>query len=69
MVTRPILQKLDAIHWSIDDVKELLNNRSENEEKSAKEMDAFGLWLAAVYKMVQDLLKKVDDTIAKKPKM
>ena len=70
-----------AIHWTLDDVKELLNNQAveihelkkmhaKKEEKGpTKEMvDAMGVQLAAVTQKLEALTKEVDDVLAKKPK-
>ena len=70
-----------AIHWTLVDVKELLNNQAvktqelkkmlaEKEEKGpTKEMvDTMGAQLAAVTQKLEGLTKEVDDVLAKKPK-
>jgi len=69
-----------AIHWTLVDVKELLNNQAvktqelkkmlaEKEEKGhTKEMvDTMGAQLAATSQKLEGLIKEVDDVVAKKP--
>ena len=70
-----------AIHWTLDDVKELLNNQAvetqelkkmlaEKEEKGpTKEMvDTMGGQLAAMSQKLEGLTKEVDNILAKKLK-
>ena len=70
-----------ASHWTLDDVKELLNNQAmetqelkkmlaEKEEKGpTKEMmDTMGAQLVAMSQKLEGLNKEVDDVLAKKPK-
>ena len=81
VVLKPLLERLLTIHWTLDDVKELLNNQAvetqelkkmlaEKEEKGpTKEMvDTMGAQLAAVTQKLEGLTKEVDDILAKKPK-
>ena len=81
VVMKPLQKKLLAIHWTLDDVKELLNNQAvetqelkkmlaEKEEKGpTKEMvDTMGAQLVAVSQKLEGLTKEVDDILAKKPK-
>ena len=80
-VMKPLQEKLLAIHWTLNDVKELLNNQAveiqelkkmhaEKEKKGpTKEMvDTMGAQLAAVTQMLEGLTKEVDDVLAKKLK-
>ena len=81
VVMKPLQERLLAIHWMLDDVKELLINQAvrtqelkkmlaEKEEKGpTKEMmDTLGAQLAAVSQKLEGLIKEVDDVLAKKPK-
>ena len=81
MVMKPLQERFLAIHWMLDDIKELLNNQVvetqelkkilvEKEEKGpTKEMvDTMGPQLAAVSQKLEGLIKEVDDIMAKKPK-
>ena len=81
VVMKPLQENLLAIHWTLDDIKELLNNQAvkiqelkkmhvEKEEKGpTKEMvDTMGAQLAAVSQKLEALTKEVDDVLAKKPK-
>ena len=81
MVLKPLQERLLAIHWTLDDVKELLNNQAvetqelkkmlaEKEEKGpTKEMvDTMGAQLAAMTQKLEGLTKEMDDVLAKKPK-
>ena len=81
VVMKPLQERLLAIHWTLDDVKELLNNQAmetqelkkmlaEKEEKGpTKEMvDTIGAQLVAISQKLAGLIKEVDDVLAKKPK-
>ena len=69
-----------AIHYTLDDVKELLNNQdveiqelkkmhAEKEKGPTKEMvDTMGAQLAAMTQKLEALTKEVDDVLASKPK-
>jgi len=64
MVLKPVLQKLDAIHWTLDDIKEVANKLAERQDKYDEAMAAFGPLLK-----VEDLLKKFKDAMPPKPKL
>ena len=81
VVMKPLQEKLLAIHWTLNDVKELLNNQAveiqelkkmhaEKEEKGpTKEMsDTMGAQLTVVTQKLEGLTKEVDDVLDKKPK-
>ena len=80
MVMKPLQEKLLAIHWTLDDVKELLNNQAmeiqelkkmhaEKEKGPTKEtVDTMGAQLEAVTQKLEGLTKEVDDVLAKKLK-
>jgi len=80
VVLKPLQERLLAIHWTLDDFKELLNNQAmetqelkkmltEKEKGSTKEMvDTMGAQLVAVSQKLEGLIKEVDDVLAKKPK-
>ena len=80
MVMKPLQEMLLAIHWMLDDVKELLNNQAmeiqelkkmhaEKEEKgpTMEMVDTMGVQLVAVTQKLEGLTKEVDDILAKKP--
>ena len=81
VVMKALQEKLLAIHQTLDDIKELLNNQVvetqelkkilvEKEEKGpTKEMvDTMGAQLVAVTQKLEGLTKEVDDVLAKKSK-
>jgi len=80
VVMKPLQENLLAIHWTLDDVKELLNNQAmeiqelkkmhaKKEKGPTKEMvDTMGAQLAAVTWKLEGLTKEVDDVLAKKSK-
>ena len=81
MVLKPLQERLLAIHWMLDDVKELLNHQAveiqelkkmhaEKEEKGPiKEMvDTMGAQLVAMTQKLEGLTKEVDNVLAKKMK-
>jgi hypothetical protein len=80
VVMKPLQLQLTSILWTLEDVKQLQNKQVvemeelkkklvEKEEKGGtKEMvDTMGGQLVAVSQKVEDIIKVVDDVLAKKP--
>jgi len=81
VVLKQLQERLLAIHWMLDDLKELLNNHAietqeskkmlaEKEEKgpTKEKVDTMGAQLVAVSQKLEGLTKEVDDILAKKLK-
>jgi hypothetical protein len=78
VVMKPLELKMEAIHWTLDDVKQLLNNqaleieplkKTHAEKRPSKEMvDTMGCQLVAVTLKLDDLTREVDCQLDKKPK-
>ncbi|XP_066339806.1 uncharacterized protein [Miscanthus floridulus] len=69
VVPKPVHQKLDALHWTLDDIKEVANKLAERQDKFDEAMATFGPMLNVMALKVEDLLKKFEDTMPPKPKL
>ena len=69
VVLKPVHQKLDAIHWTLGDIKEVANKPAERQDKFDEAMAAFGPLLNVVALKVEDLLMKFEDAMPPKPKL
>ena len=69
VVLKPVHQKLDAIHWTLGDIKEVANKLAKRQDKYDEAMATFGPMLNVVALKVEDLLKKFEGAMPPKPKL